>query len=128
MEDKYGNAHPIIKVTSYDLIKPYSFRWHFIPVTILLSIISYFFGGIFVSIIVTPIIVLIIYGLLFGWSEAYKWHHNYKCPNCRNVMRIAFTGNDMKINDSQTTGRCPVCSKYHIVDYRYDGNMRIFDK
>ncbi|WP_153127437.1 hypothetical protein [Peribacillus tepidiphilus] len=124
MENKSG-AYPEIRVSSSMLEKPYSMRRHYFITGLIIAVFSYFIGGFIAAIFLPLILTIILYGFLFGWRETLSWHYNYKCPSCNYNMSIDFPGRETKLTDSKTTGRCPKCTEYHIVDYYYDGKMEV---
>jgi hypothetical protein len=116
---------PEISVTSYMLKKSHISRWYFYIVYFPIFMIVFSFFGFLWAIILGTIITFILFGLFLGWRNSFSSHYPYNCPSCGYNMSIILTDKESKLTDAKYQGRCPMCTKYHVVDYRYDGNMKI---
>ncbi|MGO4500061.1 hypothetical protein AB4114_29725 [Paenibacillus sp. 2RAB27] len=119
---------PLIKVTSHMLKQSYDSRWYsyitYFPIAYIIYVFSGFLWAVLLGAIITAIFNLILFKILFG-KAAFNSHYFYNCPNCNYEMIFWIFGKETKLADSKTQIRCPKCAGYHIVDYRYDGNMKI---
>lgn len=115
-----------IQVNSYMLKKPYMRRISLIIISIIFYFIIFgFFNNFLIAGVLAAIITTILSGLLFGWRETLNAHYRYNCPKCGFNMTFALHDKKSKLTDSDYKGRCPKCTIYHIINYKYDGNMDI---
>lgn len=70
---------PSIRVTNQMLKKSYMSRWYFIPVSIPVFYFMYSLAGFIIGLLSTPIILLLLFSLVFSLRLAINTHFLYKC-------------------------------------------------